>query len=75
MKEHEFEGKVAFVTGATSGIGRACALGFARGCARVACIGRNATALQKVGDEIKNLGTEVLTVQADLQSTQKQNRR
>jgi NAD(P)-dependent dehydrogenase (short-subunit alcohol dehydrogenase family) len=66
MNEQEFEGKVAFVTGATSGIGRACALGFARGGARVACIGRNAMALQKVGDEIKNMGTDVLTVQADL---------
>ena len=66
MNEHEFEGKVAFVTGATSGIGRACALAFARGGARVACIGRNATALQEVGDEITTIGTEVLTVEADL---------
>lgn len=38
----EFEGKVALVTGATSGVGRAAALAFARGGARVVVTGRRA---------------------------------
>ncbi len=40
-----FEGKVAVVTGATSGIGRATALGFASHGARVAGVGRRREAL------------------------------
>lgn len=45
----EFEGKVALVTGATSGIGRATALGLQKAGARVAAVGRRASALAEVG--------------------------
>lgn len=44
----DFEGKVALVTGATSGIGRATALGFQAAGGRVAAIGRRADALAEV---------------------------
>ncbi|HEV8370152.1 MAG TPA: glucose 1-dehydrogenase [Pyrinomonadaceae bacterium] len=66
MNEKQFSGKVAFVTGSTSGIGRACALNFARQGARVACVGRNLAALQKVGDDIESLSSEVLRLRADV---------
>ena len=45
-----FEGKVAVVTGATSGIGRATALGFASHGARVAGVGRRRDALDGLSD-------------------------
>jgi 2-deoxy-D-gluconate 3-dehydrogenase len=46
MNDKQFNGKVAFVTGATSGIGQACAIAFAKAGAKVVCIGRKAEALQ-----------------------------
>jgi len=66
MNEKQFSGKVAFVTGSTSGIGRACAISFARQGARVACVGRNLEALQKVADDIESSGSEVLRLRADI---------
>jgi NAD(P)-dependent dehydrogenase (short-subunit alcohol dehydrogenase family) len=66
MNDKQFAGKVAFITGATSGIGRACALGFARNGAHVACIGRNEVALQDVANEIRDLGVKALVLSTDL---------
>ena len=57
-----FEGKVAVVTGATSGIGQATALAMAGEGATVAAIGRNTDALK----ELESSGLE--TYQADLAS-------
>jgi NAD(P)-dependent dehydrogenase (short-subunit alcohol dehydrogenase family) len=51
MNSESFAGKVAFVTGATSGIGRSVAVAFGRGGATVVGCGRNATA----GAETKQL--------------------
>jgi NAD(P)-dependent dehydrogenase (short-subunit alcohol dehydrogenase family) len=64
--EKELEGKVAIVTGATSGIGRATALRFAEAGAHVAIVGRNAQALSGVAAEIKLNGVEALTIRADV---------
>jgi NAD(P)-dependent dehydrogenase (short-subunit alcohol dehydrogenase family) len=64
--EKELEGKVAIVTGATSGIGRATALRFAEAGARVAIVGRNAQALNVVAGEIKVTGSEALAIRADV---------
>jgi NAD(P)-dependent dehydrogenase (short-subunit alcohol dehydrogenase family) len=66
MNEKEFTGKIAFITGATSGIGRACAIGFASQGAKVACVGRNQTALDEVAKQINNLGSEALMLTTDL---------
>ncbi|HEV8135606.1 MAG TPA: glucose 1-dehydrogenase [Pyrinomonadaceae bacterium] len=66
MSETLFANKVAFVTGATSGIGRACALAFAEHGARVACVGRKDEALEEVMEEIKARGGEGLKLKADL---------
>jgi NADP-dependent 3-hydroxy acid dehydrogenase YdfG len=51
-----FAGKVAWVTGAGTGIGRAAALMFARDGAAVALIGRRRDKLEEVAAEIQALG-------------------
>ena len=66
MNDKEFSGKVSFVTGATSGIGHACAIAFANAGARVVCVGRKEDALREVGENIRQLGAEPLTIRADL---------
>ena len=50
------EGKTALVTGASQGIGRACALELARAGARVALAARNVSKLSEVAAEIAALG-------------------
>ncbi|HEY6188492.1 MAG TPA: glucose 1-dehydrogenase [Pyrinomonadaceae bacterium] len=65
MAERELTGKVALVTGATSGIGRATALLFAASGARVAAVGRNEQALADLAGEIGESG-ETLLIRADV---------
>lgn len=74
MTDKQFGGKVAFVTGATSGIGQACALAFARAGANVVCVGRNEDALADVARRIRETGAEPLTIQADLSLEQEAER-
>jgi NAD(P)-dependent dehydrogenase (short-subunit alcohol dehydrogenase family) len=69
MSDGRFVGKVALVTGATSGIGHACAIAFAEAGAKVACVGRKEVALRDVASQISGLGTEALTLTADLSSS------
>jgi NADP-dependent 3-hydroxy acid dehydrogenase YdfG len=58
--------KVAWVTGAGSGIGEAAALALAREGAAVALSGRRREPLQKVADEIAKAGGKALVAVADL---------
>ena len=74
MNEKQFTGKVAFVTGATSGIGHACAIAFANAGAKVVGVGRKAEALDDVEKKIRETGAEVLTIQADLSEVQEAQR-
>lgn len=64
--EQELKWKVAIVTGATSGIGHACAIRFAEAGAKVVAVGRNAQKLKEVAKEIEGRGGEVLTIRADV---------
>jgi NAD(P)-dependent dehydrogenase (short-subunit alcohol dehydrogenase family) len=62
----DFTEKVVLVTGATSGIGRACALRFADAGARIAAVGRNEEALTNLSKEICATSGKTLLLQADL---------
>jgi NAD(P)-dependent dehydrogenase (short-subunit alcohol dehydrogenase family) len=74
MNERQFTGKVAFVTGATSGIGQACAIAFANEGANVVCVGRKAEALQAVDQNIRELSAQPFTIKADLSQEQEAQR-
>jgi NADP-dependent 3-hydroxy acid dehydrogenase YdfG len=64
----KLDGKVAIVTGASSGIGEATAIAFATEGARVAITARREDRLAGVAEAIRNAGAEVLTVVADVQN-------
>ena len=61
----KLEGKVAIVTGATSGMGRATAVLFAKEGAKVVVTGRNEERAKEVVDEIKGNGGEAIYVIVD----------
>src|SRR5437016_7676520 len=66
MNNNTFEGKVALVTGGTSGIGKATAIAFARAGAKVVLSGRREKEGAQVVAEIKKLGGEGAVVRADV---------
>jgi NAD(P)-dependent dehydrogenase (short-subunit alcohol dehydrogenase family) len=65
-KPHRFSDKVAFVTGAASGIGRATAVAFATEGARVAVLDLTEEALSETAKAVRNAGAQVLTIACDV---------
>ena len=58
--------KVVIITGASSGIGKACAINMAQKGAKVVLAARNLDNLTLAAQEIEKLGAEVLTVKCDV---------
>ena len=66
MNNGKLNGKVALVTGGTSGIGRTTAIEFARAGAKVVLTGRREKEGAQVVDEIRKLGGDAAFVRADV---------
>ncbi|GJM15803.1 MAG: oxidoreductase [Thermodesulfobacteriota bacterium] len=61
-----FKDKVVVVTGASSGIGQATALEFAREGAKTVLVSRSADKLARVADEIRNFNPNTLVIPTDV---------
>lgn len=68
MQLEGFKGKVALVTGAGSGIGKAAAVRFGREGTCVAVLGRTEDELRDTVDEIRRAGGKAIAVLADVSS-------
>jgi len=64
--DFSLEGKIALITGGSRGIGRATALAFASAGADLAIAGRKLPGLEKVAQEIRDLGRRALPVTAHI---------
>ena len=62
------EGKTALITGSTSGIGKALAIGFAKFGANIIITGRNSERMKEVEDQIVQLGRKVLSVVGNVEN-------
>ncbi|GAA2907523.1 SDR family oxidoreductase [Enterococcus pseudoavium] len=62
----ELNGKVAVVTGASSGLGRDAAIAYAQAGADVVLLARRLERLEEVAAEIKEIGRDVLAIKMDV---------
>ncbi|XP_072944859.1 3-oxoacyl-[acyl-carrier-protein] reductase FabG-like [Epargyreus clarus] len=62
----EFEQKVVIITGASSGIGEACAQTFAKAGALLSIVGRNVENLDQVAKKCAEYGNKPLVIKADI---------
>ena len=64
--DFKLDGKVALVTGASSGLGWACAEAVAEAGADVACVGRNETRVNRAAGMVRSLGRRAVAIRADV---------
>lgn len=62
--------RTAFITGASRGIGRACAVSLASGGARVAVAARNTALIEELAAQLKSEGRDALAVPVDMSSAE-----
>jgi NAD(P)-dependent dehydrogenase (short-subunit alcohol dehydrogenase family) len=70
LPEFSLEGKIAFVTGAGRGLGRAGALALARAGAHVALVSRTRSQLEETAAAVESLGRKALVAVADIRSSE-----
>lgn len=63
---HDFQGKAVLITGASSGIGAALALEFARAGADVALLARRESRLGEMARQIRGLGRKAIALRCDV---------
>jgi NAD(P)-dependent dehydrogenase (short-subunit alcohol dehydrogenase family) len=66
MTQETLEGKVAVVTGAAQGLGKATSLAFARRKAAVALVDVNQSLLEETAEELRSCGAKCAVIVADL---------
>jgi NAD(P)-dependent dehydrogenase (short-subunit alcohol dehydrogenase family) len=66
MSQKRLAGRIALITGASRGIGRAAALALAREGAHVVILARTVGALEELDDEIREAGSTATLVELDL---------
>lgn len=66
LSQFSLEGQVALITGGSRGMGEATALAFARAGADVAVTSRKLPDLERVANEVRNLGRKALAVETHL---------
>jgi NAD(P)-dependent dehydrogenase (short-subunit alcohol dehydrogenase family) len=71
VMSERLKGKIGIITGAGSGIGRACAIAMAKEGARVALVGRRKDRIEEVAREI---GDSAVAIAADVSKTKEINR-
>jgi NAD(P)-dependent dehydrogenase (short-subunit alcohol dehydrogenase family) len=64
------EGKVALITGASQGLGKALALAYAKEGARVVINSRSEESIRPVAEEAENMGAEILALAADVSKSE-----
>ena len=62
-----FQNKIALITGASRGLGRAVAKNLAKNGAELILVSRTISALESLDDEIKSLGSNSTIVPMDLE--------
>jgi len=66
MENSSLHGRVALITGASRGLGRAIALSLGSAGASIALVARDMEALRAVSDQVRNTGAEAAIFQADV---------
>jgi NAD(P)-dependent dehydrogenase (short-subunit alcohol dehydrogenase family) len=71
LHDQIFKGKVAVITGANRGIGKAIALEFARKGCDIVAVARNVPKLQELEEEVKKIGVRIHVASIDVRDKEK----